>query len=444
MTDANNMANQGIKLGFLGPDSPSESDMYRCVHCGLCLSACPTYTHLGVETESPRGRIAYMKAVHEGRIGITDRVVSHWEKCLQCRACEAVCPSGVPYGRIMEQTRFQVLSNNKQGSELKRISSIFLRSVLPRPKMLRLGAHLVRLYQRSGFQALVRATRILRVLPGNIHNMEKQMPVMGSHFFSPSKEVFKAQGETKKVVGLLSGCVMPVMHGSTMDATVRVLVKNGCDVVVPVGQVCCGALNLHSGDLELGRALARKNIDIFLQSNVDVIVTSSAGCGSSMKEYAELLSEDPNYADKAIRFSGITKDVTEFLVDLPWEPPTHKLTRKITYQDPCHLAHAQRIVDAPRKLLKSIKGVELIEMKQSTMCCGSAGFYSMVQPELAGKILETKMRNIANTDTEQIVTANPGCMMQIENGLSNAVGNQTVVHVVDILDEAYSLESQDI
>ena len=444
MTDVNDMANEDIKLGFTGPDSPSESDMYRCVHCGLCLSACPTYAHLGVETESPRGRIAYMKAVHEGRIEITDRVVSHWEKCLQCRACEAVCPSGVPYGKIMEQTRFQVLSNNKQGAELKRISSMFLRSVLPRPKLLKIGAHLVRLYQRLGVQALVRATRILQILPGNLDKMEKQMPVMGSRFFSPSKDVFKTQGDAKKVVGLLSGCVMPLMHGNTMNATVRVLVRNGCDVVVPVGQVCCGALNLHSGDLDLGRTLARKNIDVFLESDVDVIVTSSAGCGSSMKEYSELLSDDPDYREKAIWFSSMTKDITEFLVELPWEPPIHKLTRKITYQDPCHLAHAQRIVDAPRRLLNSIKGVELIEMKQSTMCCGSAGFYSMVQPELSSKILETKMRNILDTATDQIVTANPGCMMQIENGLLDVHGQQTVVHVVDILDEAYALEAKDL
>ena len=211
-----------------------------------------------------------------------------------------------------------------------------------------------------------------------------------------------------------------------------------------MGQVCCGALNLHSGDLDLGRALARKNIDVFLESDVDVIVTSSAGCVSSMKEYSDLLSDDPDYSEKAIWFSSITKDITEFLVELPWEPPTHKLTRKITYQDPCHLAHAQRIVDAPRRLLKSIKGVELIEMKQSTMCCGSAGFYSMVQPELSSRILETKMRNILDTATDQIVTANPGCMMQIENGLLDVQGEQTVVHVVDILDEAYALEEKDL
>lgn len=432
-----------VELGFIGADAPSESDMYRCVHCGLCLSACPTYMHLGVETESPRGRIAYMKAVHEGRIGMTERVVSHWEKCLQCRACEAVCPSGVPYGRIMEQTRFQVLSQDKQGDALKRISSMFLKRILPRPNLLRFSAHIIRLYQRAGLQTIIRFTRILKILPGNLDALESQLPVMGSTFFGPSRRIYKALGPAKCVVGLLSGCVMPVMHGDTMNATVRVLVRNGCDVVVPVGQTCCGALNLHSGDLELGRKLARTNIDVFYNSNVDVIVTSSAGCGSSMKEYSDLLEHDLEYSDRARWFSNITKDVTEFLVDLPWEPPKSTLTRKVTYQDPCHLAHAQRITQAPRDLLTGVEGIDLVEMKQSTMCCGSAGFYSLVQPELSAGILETKLNHIRDTETEQVVTANPGCMMQIENGLKSFGRTNPVAHVVDILDEAYSLEMID-
>jgi glycolate oxidase iron-sulfur subunit len=396
--------------------------------------------HLGVETESPRGRIAYMKAVHEGRIGITERVVSHWESCLQCRACEAVCPSGVPYGRIMEQTRFQVLSQDKQGEALKRISAMFLTRILPRPNLLRFSGHIIRLYQRCGLQKIIRFTRILKLFPGNLESFETQLPVMGSNFFGPSRHVYKSLGPTKRVVGLLSGCVMPLMHGDTMSATVRVLVRNGCDVVVPVGQTCCGALNLHSGDLELGRKLARANIDVFANANVDVIVTSSAGCGSSMKEYAELLENDLEYAERARWFSDITKDVTEFLVELPWDPPKSTLIRKITYQDPCHLAHAQRITHAPRELLTGIKGIDLVEMKQSTMCCGSAGFYSLVQPELSAGILETKINHIRDTNTEQVVTANPGCMMQIENGLRSFGKTKPVVHVVDILDEAYGLE----
>ena len=441
MAEPKSMLRLNQEPGFQGVDIPAESDLYRCVHCGLCLSACPTYTHLGVETESPRGRIAFMKAVHEGRMGISDRVVSHWEMCLQCRACEAVCPSGVPYGRIMENSRAQVLAQDKQGDGLKRISRLFLRAALPHPKRLRFGAHLIRLYQRSGLQKLVRASGGLKLLPGHLSELEAQLPVMGNQFFGPTQDVYRALGVRKLTVGLLSGCVMPLMQGNTMHAAVRVLTRNGCDVVVPIGQGCCGALNLHAGDLETGRQLARRNIDVFLAAGVDYIVTASAGCGSSMKEYHELLKDDPNYAGKAERFSDLTQDITEFLVSLPFEPPKVRLERTITYQDPCHLAHAQRITQQPRDILKAIPGVQLVEMEQASMCCGSAGFYSLVQAHLAGKILDTKLKNVIATSAEQVVTANPGCMMQIEMGLQARGITGKVLHVVDLLDEAYQADA---
>ena len=430
-----------LEPGFSGADAPAEADMYRCVHCGLCLSACPTYTVLGVETESPRGRIAYMKAVHEGRLGISQRIVSHWEMCLQCRACEAVCPSGVPYGRIMEYSRSQVLAQDKQGDGLKRINRLFLRAALPHPNRLRWGAYLIRIYQKSGMQKLVRASRVLHLLPGSLSQLEAQLPVMERQFFGTSKQVFRARGETKMTVGLLSGCVMPLMQGSTMRAAVRVLTRNGCDVVVPEGQGCCGALNLHAGDLDMGRQMARRNIDVFLSSGVDCIVTASAGCGSAMKEYHELLKDDPEYSAKAQRFSELTQDITELLVSLPLDPPLARIERKVTYQDPCHLAHAQRITEEPRTILKAIPGVELVEMEQSAMCCGSAGFYSLTQPDLAGQILDNKMANVLATGADQVVTANPGCMMQIEMGLQARGVPQKVLHVVDILDEAYRAET---
>jgi Fe-S oxidoreductase len=231
------------------------------------------------------------------------------------------------------------------------------------------------------------------------------------------------------------------MQGGTMHAAVRVLNRNGCDVVVPVGQGCCGALNLHAGDLETGRKLARRNIDVFLEAGVDRIVTASAGCGSSMKEYHELLMNDPQYADKARQFSELTEDITEFLVSLPLDPPKARLDRRVTYQDPCHLAHAQRITQEPRAILKAISGLQLVEMEQAAMCCGSAGFYSLVQPDLAGKILDTKLKNVMATGAEQVITANPGCMMQIEMGLHKHGVPGKVLHVVDILDEAYQAEA---
>ena len=444
--------------GFRGVDVPTEADLYRCVHCGLCLSSCPTYSTLRVETESPRGRIALMRAVHEGRVGISDRIVSHWEMCLQCRACEAVCPSGVPYGRIMEYTRAQTLAQDKQGAALKRVDRFFLRAALPHPKRLRLGFHLLRIYQRTGLRKLVRASGLLKLLPETLRQMEAQMPELKEPFFGPTGEVYAAKpreagretdAETAPTVALLSGCVMPLMQGDTMRAAVRVLNRNGCNVAVPPGQVCCGALNLHAGDLETARRLARRNIDVFLAAGADKpgyrIITASAGCGSNMKEYGELLKRDPQYAEAARRFSELTVDITEFLAELPLDPPKGEVDRRVTYQDPCHLAHAQRITSQPREVLKAIPGLELVEMEAASMCCGGAGFYSMVQPELSGQILDTKVGNIEATEAEQVVTANPGCMIQIEQGLEMTAcpaAGRRVAHVVDLLDEAYRAEGE--
>ena len=454
--------------GFRGVDVPAEADLYRCVHCGLCLSSCPTYSTLKVETESPRGRIALMRAVHEGRVGISDRIVSHWEMCLQCRACEAVCPSGVPYGRIMEYTRAQTLAQDKQGAALKRVDRFFLRVALPHPKRLRFGFHLLRFYQRSGLRKLVRAIGILKLLPQTLPDMEGQLPDLKEPFFGPTRHIYPAQPESPpsfrrkpesttpahpefvegRTVALLSGCVMPLMQGDTMRAAVRVLTRNGCNVSVPPGQVCCGALNLHAGDLATARRLARRNIDVFLKAVADrpgyQIITASAGCGSNLKEYGELLKDDPQYAEPSRRFAALTQDITEFLAELPLEPPQGRVNRRVTYQDPCHLAHAQRITRQPRELLQAIPGLELVEMEASTMCCGGAGFYAMVQPELSSQILSAKLENVAATQADQVATANPGCMIQLEQGLASAgcaASGHRVVHVVDLLDEAYAADT---
>ncbi len=428
--------------GFTGPDAPAEPDMYRCVHCGLCLSACPTYVETGLEAESPRGRIALMKAVHEGRTGISDRLVSHWEMCLQCRACEAVCPSGVPYGRIMEHTRAQVAEHGQQSPELNRLSRMFLRAALPHNRRLRLAGHLMRAYQRSGLQKLARKSGLLRWLPGGLGDLETQMPVMGARFFGASKKTYSAEGQRRMTVGLLSGCVMPLMQGDAMRAAVRVLQRNGCDVVVPPAQGCCGALNLHAGDLELGRRMARRNIDAFLQANVDVIITASAGCGSAMKEYNDLLQGDPYYVAAANEFAEKTQDITEFLAALPLDPPQAEYPCHVTMQDPCHLAHAQRITAAPRQVLQSIPGLTLTEMAESAMCCGSAGFYSLIQREMSGRLQRRKVNRALATEANIIASANPGCIAQLEQGLRNVGSDVRVLHVVQVLDAAYRAEQR--
>ena len=427
--------------GFTSTDAPAEADMYRCVHCGLCLSACPTYGVTGLEMESPRGRIALMKAVNEGRVGISDRIVSHWEACLNCRACEAVCPSGVPYGRMMERTRAQVRSRGRQSEGMKRMTRWFLRAVLPRPGLMRFGAGMLRLYQHLGIQKLVRGTRLTRLLPSGLRQMESQLPRMSGRFFGPSRRThLPAEGEPTMKVALLSGCVMPLMQSDTMNATVRTLVRNGCEVAVPPKQGCCGALSGHAGDLQTARAMARRNIDAFLATGADRIVTCSGGCGSTMKEYDELLKDDAEYAEKARRAVAMTRDITEVLLELPFRRPLVHVDRMVTYQDPCHLAHAQRITEAPRTILQSIPGVQLQEMENPSMCCGGAGIYSAVQPTLSRRILSRKVEAIIESGASEAITANPGCMMQLEQGLRAAGQKTPVRHVVDILDEAYRLE----
>ena len=357
-----------ISSGFNNIDSPRDEDLYRCVHCGFCLPVCPTYVETGLETESPRGRIALMKAVRENRIGITNRVVSHWELCLQCRACEVACPSGVPFGRLMEYTRAQVIQKHKGSKRTRLVRFLFLRGLLPYPKMLKALAWILRAYQKSGIQTLIKHSRILNLLPGNMSKIESLQPRLSDQFFVPSTKIFSAYGTARHRVILLSGCVMPLTHAPTMHSAVNVLRHNGCDVLVPTGQGCCGALNLHSGDTNYARSMARRNIDIFLRFDPDAIITASAGCGSTMKEYDELFRNDPDYKQKAEKFSTLTKDITEFLVDLPLNPPKGEIKKRVTYQDSCHMAHAQRITEAPRKLLKAVPGLTLIEMKHRVKC----------------------------------------------------------------------------
>jgi glycolate oxidase iron-sulfur subunit len=325
---------------------------------------------------------------------------------------------------------------------MKRMTRWFLRSLLPRPGLMRMGASLLRIYQHLGMQSLARRTRLVRLLPASLRELESKLPRMSGRFFGPSRRTYRPDGEQPRLkVALLSGCVMPLMQAETMKATVRVLTGNGCEVSVPPRQGCCGALNLHAGDLELGRQMARRNIDAFRAAQVDVIVTASAGCGSAMKEYDDLLSTDPRYADAAAEFASRTRDITEFLADLPVTPPQAEYVCRVTMQDPCHLAHAQRITAAPRRVLQSIPGLELIEMEESSLCCGSAGFYSLIQREMSGRLQRRKVNNALATDAEIVASANPGCIAQLEQGLHNAGANLRVMHVVEILDAAYAADS---
>ncbi|MEE9325064.1 MAG: heterodisulfide reductase-related iron-sulfur binding cluster [Dehalococcoidia bacterium] len=431
---------QQIVKGFSGPNVPKEEDLYKCVHCGLCLNHCPTYLELCLETESPRGRLTLMKGVMEGRIGITGNVIEHWELCLQCRACEAVCPSGVPFGQLMEDARAQI-QRGRQAQPLERaLRFLVFREILPHQRRLELIFAALRIYQRSGLQKVLRRLPMWRLLPENLARMEEMMPEIPRRFFSPSKlGSVSPIGERRHRVAFFSGCVMPLMYGSVNEATVRVLARNGCEVVVPREQGCCGALNVHSGEREQAKAMAKQNIDAFLGAGVEAVIVNSAGCGAMLKEYGELLEEDPEYREKAKRLSAMVKDMAEFLVDLPFDQRLGAIFKKITYQDSCHLAHAQRIKEQPRKLLSAIPGLELVEMQDSDNCCGAAGIYSITHTELSMKLLDTKMANIAPTEAELVVSANPGCMLQLSLGMKRAGLPGRSVHLVELLDQAYQL-----
>jgi glycolate oxidase iron-sulfur subunit len=424
--------------GFGGPDGPALQDILRCVHCGLCLNHCPTYVELGLETESPRGRLYLMRAVSQGRIPVSENVVRHLDLCLQCRNCQAVCPSGVRYGQIMEEARAEILRDGRQAPASWRASRLVLRRFFSHPERLRHLMTALGLYQRSGSQVLLQRSRLLNLLPGPWRNLEQLVPRVLSRPFTARGVVGSpTDGPPRFRVALLSGCMMPYVFAHVHEATVRLLVRHGCEVIVPPEQGCCGALHLHAGDREEARRLARRNIDVFLAENVDAVIVNVAGCGAAMKEYDHLLKDDPPYAEKAERFSALVKDVHEFLADLPLSDGLGPLNQVVTYQDPCHLLHAQGIKSQPRALLQAIPGLELVEMSHPDQCCGSAGFYNILHPSMAQRLLRRKMKDVESTGAHVIATANAGCALQLEAGLKRYGLPGRVAHVVELLDEAY-------
>ena len=427
--------------GFLEPDVPAEEDLYKCVHCGFCLQACPTYVQTGLETESPRGRIALMKAVNEGRIGLGEDVYRHWDMCIQCRACEDVCPSGVPYGWLIANTMVQVERRRKASLFGRFMSWLVLSKILPDQAALTGLVGALRLYQNSGMQAVVRASRLLKLIPGGMAELESSLSRIPNAFFAPQGQVYHAHGEPRTSVALRSGCVMPLVHGPEMRTVAGVLNRNGVEVMVPQGQVCCGAIHTHVGDLDRTREMARHNIDTFLALPVDAVVTASAGCGTRMKEYGELLNDDPEYAESAAELSGKVRDIHEFLYDLPIIPPEGRLDYEVTYQDACHLSHTQGIGAQPRALLESIPGLKLVEMRNSTKCCGAGGTYTITEREMSLRLLDDKMSAIGETGATVVATGNPGCLIQLQYGSDRNGPPVTVKYVTDLLDEAYSAEN---
>lgn len=425
--------------GYGAGEAPRWVDYSRCVHCGLCLNACPTYRELGLEADSPRGRIYQMIQVEKGRLPIGDSFVHHIDQCLDCRSCETACPSGVEYGKLVEVARAQIETYYHRPPLTTLLRKLFYYELLPHPGRLQFVGKLLRLYQRSGLEKLVLGSGLLKLLPGRMDQIARLAPRMEDPFFYERLgKTFPAEGKRRYRVALFAGCIASLSFARLNDATIRVLTRNGCEVVVPREQGCCGALHVHAGIRGIARDLAKQNIKIFAAGGFDAVISNAAGCGSVLKEYPLLFEEeDKEFLEPAKAFVAKLRDVTEFLGSIELNRELGTITARATYQDPCHLGHAQRVRSAPRKLLAAIPGLELIELKEAEICCGSAGVYNVVHNEMADRLLENKMRRINETAAELVLTANPGCLLQLRAGVQREGGNRRVLHVVELLDEAY-------
>ena len=411
----------------------------QCVHCGLCLAYCPTFSELGTEMDSPRGRIFLVKSLAEGRIGLSDSTVRHLSLCLDCRACETVCPAGVPYGRLIEAAKAEIERQRPGGWLRRAFRWLNFGVLLGRPRALALAAAGLRAYQMTGLQALVRKSGVLRLLPGMLPAWDAllpRLPAAGARARLPV--LTPAEDARRGRVAMLTGCVQSVVFGSHNRATARVLAKNGWEVVAPPGQGCCGALNAHGGDHARALDMARRTIESFEGEHVDAVVVNTSGCGAHMKAYGALLAGDAAWAERARRLSASVRDISELLAGTPLRGPLRPVPMTVTYHDPCHVVHGQRIRSAPRTLLAQIPGLRVVELAESDWCCGSAGIYNLTEPEMAGRLLRRKVRHVLATGATALVTANPGCILQIQQGLRQAGSTVEVLHLVEILDRAYA------
>jgi len=424
--------------GFTAIEKPAYEDYSRCVHCGLCLNHCPTYRLWGKEADSPRGRIRQMALVDEGKLEIGDGFITHMDRCLDCRACETVCPSGVEYGKLIELARGQIEQKHSRALGSRMLRSLVYRSLLPYPRRIAGLARLTRFFQTSGLESLTRKLGIARAF-----GMEERLtllPRIDSKFFdSQLGGIFPAQGKKRARVAFFAGCIARVTFTALNDATIRVLQANGCEVIVPKDQVCCGALAAHAGMRDVARGLAMANFRAFDVNNVDAVITNAAGCGSTLKEYQQLFPMPGDELAQADLFSRKVRDITEFLDELGITAsmrPTRLVPLRVTLQDSCHLVHGQKIREAPRRLVRSVPGVELVEMPLADHCCGSAGVYNVTQTSASMSLLEEKMRLARGTQADAIVTANPGCILQLRAGAAKFNTGQEVLHVVELLDRA--------
>jgi glycolate oxidase iron-sulfur subunit len=413
-----------------------EERAVKCIRCGFCLDACPTFRLTGNEADSPRGRIYLMRSVAENVIPLDQDVMKHIDACLGCRACETACPSGVQYASILEEFRSEIEERGMRPA-IQRFARRQLLNTLTNPRL---------------FAATLKASQVL----GGSNGHQRLMPSFAAEMLTGSAsvpitlpavpnrvsigtlpEVNPAIGERRATVAMLAGCVMRVLYHTTNEATVRVLQQNGCEVLVPRAAGCCGALHVHNGFIEDARQRARALLDALETVEMDAFIVNSAGCGSTLKEYGELLAEDPLYAKRAQQLAAKVKDISEFLMELGLRPPTVSLPVRVAYHDACHLAHGQKIAAAPRKMLLSIPKLQLIDLPESDTCCGSAGIYNLTQPVMAKMLQQRKVDFILESGAAVIATGNPGCLAWIQQGLKERGASIAVKHPIEILDEAY-------
>jgi glycolate oxidase iron-sulfur subunit len=428
------------------------SFLQQCIHCGFCLPTCPTYVETRQERNSPRGRIALMRAIADGRMDATKEFADEMYFCLGCLACKTACPSGVNYTQLFETARATAetarATAEPSGIPTRRglIRALLLKGLFTRPRLLRAIGRALYFFQASGLQNLLRRLNLTRFLPGKLRHLEPQAPVIQPRF---SHQLIRpverpADGQVKYRVGVLTGCVQDLVFPDVNRDTVDVLLANGCEVHTPPLQACCGSLAGHNGEPELARGLARRTLDTFDLGQLDAIITNAAGCGSHLKSYGTLLADDPVYAQRATEWSQKCKDIHEFLVDIgfraPKAAPAGLRLDKLTYHEACHLCHGQKITAQPRKVLKSIPGLKLTELTESTWCCGSAGIYNIIQPEMSQKLLTRKLKHIDATKATVVATANPGCHLQLFNGAKLQKRSFEVRHPISLLAAAYRAE----
>ncbi|MDJ1183237.1 (Fe-S)-binding protein [Roseofilum casamattae] len=436
--------NPHLTSGFDGKNPPPPELINTCVHCGFCLATCPSYRILGQEMDSPRGRIYSMDAIHKGEASLANSA-QHFDSCLGCLACTTTCPSGVRYDTLIAATRHQVERNINRSISDRAIRALLF-NLFPYPNRLRPLLYPLYLYQKSGLQTLVRRLEFLPKLFPRLLAMESILPKISlpalHHSFA---DIIPARGTQRYRVGMILGCVQRLFFHPVNAATVRVLTGNGCEVVIPKNQSCCGALPEHQGQTQQAQDLARQIVDAFAETEVDYIIINAAGCGHTLKEYDRILADDPDYCDRAKQFASKVKDIQEFLAEIGLTAPLSPLSPEklnIVYQDACHLLHGQKISVQPRQLLKQIPGVQLAEPIDAALCCGSAGVYNMLQPDVAEELGRQKVNNLLQTGANLIASPNPGCSLQISKHLKHQEKTVPVFHPMELLD--YSMRGETI